>query len=156
MAFNLIGFLLGNWRIIATVLALAAILYRIDDRAYHSGVDYAFETCQNATVPAARAWEQSECLKNIQRIEDSNVENTRNKNAIIDRHALSLKRLRAEAGKHAASASSQMDEGSSDRVQFSGEGGSLGERILELSKDAATRDEEYLGCRKFVLDVSGE
>lgn len=149
-----ISLLLNNWRIIATVLALAAIFYRIDDRAYQSGVDDAFETCQNTTVPAARAWEQSECLKNIQRIEDSNAQNIRSKDLINDRYAAALKRLRGSqaAPKQHRVPSSAVDSSGTEGLPVPAEGGSLGERILELSRDAEIRSQEFVNCRAFVLD----
>lgn len=149
-----ISLLLNNWRAVAAVLALAAIFYRIDDRAYQSGVDDASDTCLNTTVPAARAWEQSECLKNIQRIEDSNAQNIRSKSLINDRHADALKRLRGSkvAPKQDRVSSTPVDSSAAEGLPVPAEGGSLSERILELSRDAATRDAEFNNCRAFVLD----
>ena len=142
---------------IVAVLALAAIFWKIDDRAYHSGLDHGTDVCVNETVPAMRAVEQENCLANIKRVETSNANITRDKDNILAKRDASIKRLsQAAASQHLATAVTSMAEGGTETIQLPTESRSLGNRIIELGADAAEVESKFLECRRLELGIDSK
>lgn len=147
----LLSLLMGNWRILATMLVLAAALCHIDNRAYHSGLDKAERVCEDETVPAAIAVEQASCLQQITRLEKSNAENLRSKNDANARYAAAMRQLRInQTAKRDEISGAGLAESGASGLQVSGEGG---EDILALGRDAQIRSDEFLNCRSVVLNI---